>query len=219
MEYFEDLQMILEQGKGSKVNKAAAIFQLIQQAPITSRSNLLRAACETWDAARSSDEVPIPMVISEEEQKELKGQWGKLTDSLLEGVLQRNPKEDEFYMTLWNVLSSPVFPDDRIRYFAFYWMLIDVRIPYFHLEEGVSMNDDRFGSISRRLGMQKAKVRFILKHNFSQKTQRASLLLEELDAVTEEERIVLMAYLLDVATPEQDKLLRGLSGLLGQDRE
>jgi hypothetical protein len=219
VEYYEDLMEILEHGKGSKVDRATSIVQLIQQAPGHNRGSLLRMACENWDTAESDNSVILPSLVSEDDVKQLKEKNGKLVDSLLEGIIAGNPSEDDFYQRLWEVINSAVFHEEKVRYFALYWVLIDMRIPYFCLSEGISMSNDRYKELSNKLGMRRAKIRFVAKRSFDQKTQQASLLLEELDQVSGEERVVLMAYLITLFKGDTDigKLLGGLAGLLSSD--
>ncbi|MBE2196673.1 MAG: hypothetical protein IAE83_21060 [Anaerolinea sp.] len=214
MEY-SDLITILDEGAGSKINRAAAIYQLIEQAPEKSRSDLLRTACEVWEDSEENGTISLENLIGEAELESLKKRYSKLVDGLLEGLLQVNPSEPLFYVQLWDILSSAILPDEKARYFALYWILIDARIPYFDLGEGMSMGNEQYKTVSRRIHMQRAHIRFAVKRSFEQKTQRASILLQELDSVSGEDRVVLMANLIGFLEHIGDigKLLGGLTQL------
>lgn len=221
MEYYEDLLAILRDGAGSKIDRASAVFQIIQQAPTKDRAAMLRTTCETWDSIEGNNvngSLPLESMITDSELEVLKKQYGKMVDSFLEGIISANPSEEVFYQQLWDVLSNSILlTDPKAQYFALYWVLVDSRIPYFFFGEGLSMSDEQFKLVNRRLYLQRARIRFATKRSFDQKTQRASVLLQELDSVSGEDRVVLMANLIDYLQADKNfgKLLGGLSHLLG----
>ena len=63
-----------------------------------------------------------------------------------------------------------------------YYVIIDKRIPCFHLDPAslYSLSNERFQQIRNENMTSIQKIRFILKAHFSQKTERASVLLAEL---------------------------------------
>jgi len=216
MEYFEDLIAIFEEGAGSKLDRATAIYQLIEQAPAQSRATLMRTACEMWDGSDPDGTLELPHVLSEEDAKALRGKYSRLVDTLLEALIMTNPSEDDFYPALWAVVNGPIFNDEKVRYFTLFWILIDARIPYFALGDGLMMTNERFKLVNNRIQTQRARVRFAIKRQYEQRTQRASILLAELDTLTGEDRAVLMAYILELLSGDSNvgKLLGGLSQFL-----
>lgn len=215
MEY-ADLITILDEGAGSKINRAAAVYQLIEQAPEKSRADLLRTACEVWEDSEENGTITLENHIGEAELESLKKRYSKLVDGLLEGLLQSNPSESLFYQQLWDILGNSILPDEKARYFALYWVLIDARVPYFDLGEGMSMSNEHYRIVNRRIHLQRAHIRFAVKRSFEQKAQRASILLQELDSVSGEDKVVLMANLLGSLEGSAgiSKLLGGLTQFL-----
>jgi len=216
MEYFEEITDVVEHGSGTGINRAHAVRQIISQAPLRNSAYLLRQACEVW-GGKTTEETELEQVIGEDECKQFKERLGKLVDTILEGLIKANPTETEFYERLWATITSPVFQSEREQAFALYWVIIDKRTPYFEVGEGVSMPNEKFRTINKRLAKERARIRFTSKREFEQKTQRASVLLNQLLAVDGDDRIVLMVSLLDELKPGGDLggLLGGLGGLLG----
>lgn len=75
---------------------------------------------------------------------------------------------------------------------------MDGRIPYFKLENGIKMSNDEFREISIQREKEIKKAIFILNSDFSQKTERCSLINKILDASeSEEEKAVILAQVLN----------------------
>lgn len=201
---------------GTPINICYALLRIIENGAQQDQPGLLQHASEHFDEIETSKEIKIDSFITENEKDHLKSRYGDLVNEMLAFVLKENQPEKDFYVSLWQVLHNPVFHDEKARAFALYYVLIDRRIPYFRLDQGLKMSDEDWEAVARRLRRKRAKIRFILATSFSQRSEEADLLLKELDAVTGPERVSLMGFLLwELRGKENVKeRLRGLSKLL-----
>ena len=82
-----------------------------------------------------------------------------------------------FYKRLWDIIQNPLFPTTEAHVFALYHMLIDVRLPYFKLDDGLRMSDDQFRKEVQRLHDSRSKLRFIFyAPDIEQKSEKAEYL-------------------------------------------
>lgn len=177
---YAEIDAAVTKTSGKKVNIAYAIFKIIEQAGPDQRVALLQHLANVWDEDESSKELPAPALITENELEELKKRYGKLVDQMLKMSMDDNPPEDTFYGRLWELVSNPVFVDEKSRVFALYWTLIDKRIPYYHLDSGLRMSNEDWKSLASELNDKRNKLRFILAADLEQSSQRADLLLREI---------------------------------------
>ncbi len=191
----------LKNAHGEKVNICYAILKIIESASQPQRGLILRYFLEDFDTVQSNEELNIEDIVQDiidkHELDQLKKKYGTIVDALFEMILKENPPEDDFYTALWNVLTNSIFGDEKARAFGLYWVLIDRRTPYFHLERGLRMADDQFKAAVRRVFQKAAKIRFILDSEFQQRSEEADLVLNVLDSVeNREDRAALLAIML-----------------------
>ena len=194
---------ILRFGRGSGINKIAAIHGAIQGAPMEARWELLQLAANSFGVVESADKLPVPSVISDGERDELKIKYGKTVDAMLDALVQANPSETEFYRGVHGVIDNPFFATSDARIFALYYILIDSRVPYFQLPQGLRMADDEFEDRLRKLLPLRMRLNFVLARNFDQRTEEADILIKLL--LQEEEdrnRVVLLATILHTLRKE-----------------
>jgi len=104
----------------------------------------------------------------------------------LKKALEKNCTEDEFYSFLWDKFKDETMLSDeteRADFLATLWT--NTRIPYFKLDESVivTMENDEYEKMLKKLSDERKKARFILSSDFEQKTQIASLLLSVSDGI------------------------------------
>ena len=101
--------------------------------------------------------------------------------------------------------------DDGARAFAIFDCCIDKRLPYacVDLTSGLQMENEEFAKYIEQLGDVIDRINYILGANLQQKTERASLLLREIDTCESyKERTVLLATILN--RYESDALRKAL---------
>jgi hypothetical protein len=198
---------------GDSANLAYALFRLLDAADEEDRPVLLRYITERWDLRSSSGEVRLPQLINSNELDDLKQSYGPIVDSSLKMMAAANPPADEFYDQLYELIHNPIFKDEKTQAFALYWLLIDNRIPYFQLEQGLRLSDDDWRRLSEKVQPEKAKLNFILAIDFEQRSEEADLILRELDRLQGPERVRLMGFLMWVLR-DMDRQLRSASDIL-----
>ena len=193
---------LLSRADGTTIDKSYAIYSRIMKVESQDeQTDLFKYACEFFGTKKSTKELKIPNIITDEEKDELEKALGKYVNGILDHYLRRNLSEIDFYSGLWKSLikSDEILEDEKDIAFAIYYILIDKRIPYFQLGTSVMMSNEKYREISERLTNKKHKIRFILSIPIDSKTERSGYLLELLDEYSEapEERAVLMSYLID----------------------
>ena len=203
----QQIDTILTLAKGEQVNVCYAILKIIERAPADNQAEVLRHAAESFGSSESSEEIPIDAYITKDELEKLNERYAKLVNDMLAVLLDENPGEDEFYVQLWALVRNPILRDEKARAFALFWLLIDKRLPYFHLLEGMRMANEDYGVANRRLRTARAKIRFILAREFDQKTQQADLVLKVIDAAAGSDRILLMGEVIFQLKSSTEKIL------------
>ncbi|MCW5649790.1 MAG: hypothetical protein KIS62_08600 [Ramlibacter sp.] len=192
-----EIDTALSLGDGTKINLSYTILKIIQRADLSDQPVLIRHAAESFENAQSSKEIQIDAFINDTERALLEKKFGKLVDQMLNLIFSDNAPEEKFYANLQALLQNPLFPDEKTRTFAFYFALIDKRLPYFQLTQGLKMSDDDWKQSHRRLSRERAKIRFILNSEFKQRSEEADLLLKEICAQKNyEDQVSLMGYIL-----------------------
>jgi hypothetical protein len=159
--------------------------------------------CEAFGTVQTDNSVDDkPQFISYDELNELQNLKGDLVDEMLisllkQGIQQKYSKE-KFYAELWHkVIGNPIFSTKKEKVFTFYYILIDKRIPYYVIDEGLRMNDVQFGNVLIKKKDLIRKMYFVLELPYEQKTQEASLVLTDiLKQDSFEEQVVLMASIM-----------------------
>ncbi|HIW41121.1 MAG TPA: hypothetical protein H9743_03125 [Candidatus Mediterraneibacter vanvlietii] len=188
---------ILKNYSGSKEDIAYLIYN---NAIINSGNEPLAMALffEISEEIESNNKKHAEKVFSEEEKYQLTLTYGKMIDGALEALLRRGLSKADFYGELWSFINeSKMLSDKKLKAFTLYYLWIDVRLPYFELEDGIKMSNEDFIDISKNLTEEIKRIRFILNTPTDQKTERASRLVNMIEnLVSQEEKTVLMAHIL-----------------------
>jgi hypothetical protein len=191
------IRNLVERARGHNINVVCQIYRVISAASEVDRPRLLRAAAEQFGVAESSEEEDVPLLIHPSQLPDFAAKYGDVADAMLEGLIRQNPDEDSFYGQLWAVVNNSFFPDDNAKGFALLHILIDSKIPYFKVENGLRMTDDEFHARFANLQESVAKLRFLMAREFDQKTEKASLILRHIEGHTDAvDRAVLIAAVL-----------------------
>jgi len=188
---------------GHGANRAWAAFRSLEMVPTELQPTMLRTLCERselWDS--SGRETPPPGVgfTDQEIEDDLAPKYGRVMDALLEASIAANPTEDDFYRMLWEHLHNPFFSDDRIQGFCLFWALVDLRIPYFRLEQGLRMGEEEYRNRHLRLYTSYAKTRFILRTPFEMATEQAALILDLIQDIEDRsDQVIVLADLIQLS--------------------
>lgn len=209
----EYLSTVINDSEQDRINICAWVYKTIS----TSGKNapeLFRFFLEKADDVTSKDIAKAEVLFTEIDVKEYRKKYGSLTDAFFEKLLAENYSEEQFYNKLWQGINETLFFDtEKARIFAFYYIWIDVRIPYYQLDDGLSMTNKRFSEITDAIKGDIKKARFILKTNiYDAKTNRASVLLNLIEEQSSfENRTVLLAHIISFLKPTvKESLLRDI---------
>ena len=151
---------------------------------------------QNTDDIVSVEEQEIPQRYTAAEIQKRKNHCASCVMGILNSALSRNASEDDFYELLWHSIAdhNPLLPEEDDVIYAIYMIWQDGRIPYFQLEEGIKMTNERFVEITRKNKTLIKKVNFIIKSSLEQRTEVSGLLLKILsDCETQEDRAVVLA--------------------------
>lgn len=202
------LSHVCVNSKLDRLNMTAWVYDMIVRSD--AKEECFEFFLANADSIDSDDAEQVKKKFTQEDLDKLKDEYGTLADAIFEKLLKENLAENHFYSKLWNALTNnPMLDSNESIIFSIYYILIDARIPYYKLSDGVSMPNSRFATISNAIQPDINKARFIMRTNrFAQRTNRASVLLELLDSKDGEERVVLMAHILTLSTINMpDRLL------------
>src|ERR1035437_4687230 len=190
---FREIDATLALVDADQVNLVFLLNQTLVRADTDKdRQNLLEYLAEHWEGADSSKEIKHEPVISQYELEQTQKRIGGLVNEMLDVLIRDNPPVRDFYRRFDELLSNPLLQSGIDRVFALYWVLIDKRMPYFHLEEGLCISNEDWRSLGAALTTERARLRFIVNSRFSQRSEEADLLLRELEGHDQASRTRLM---------------------------
>ena len=181
----KNIDVILEKYKGENFDICYQLYNIISGLPVESeeQTEAFQYICEKFGMYESDDSIAVEPCPFSRERETLKNKYGKLVVAILETYLKENCEDKEFYASLWKGISAEtIFDNTEKKVFAFYYILIDKRIPYFKLmpEDKYSMSNERFRKLREKYFKEAQRINFIQRNSFQQKTERASTLLSEL---------------------------------------
>lgn len=204
-QFSERLKELLGHVRGSKLDIAAAVYDLIRKEE--DKAAAFGYFLKNADNIESSEEREAPAFCTAAEEQRLSRACGQLVMGILDNIMEKNQDEASFYRELWDrgIAQSVNFSDDKEKIYALYRIWTDGRIPYFQLEKGRHMSNEDFGNLTADKMKEIRKIIFILNAKFSQRTERSSLLVQILESCgTEDEKTVLMAHLLYLAEAQAE---------------
>lgn len=221
----EAIMTFLQNVNGDDFDICAILFKMISETESEQQSQLFQYICEIYGTITSNGKKQIPISEYSTQKDRLTEQYGDIVNSLIKAYGQQNESEQVFYNMLWSIINeSMIFDSESKKIFALYFILIDKRIPYFKIDDALlySMSNERFQELLRETAREGQKIRFILKSEFSQKSEKAAVLLSELgisppensigQSIDEYERCLMqMVYILrEMDSEHVASLLRGL---------
>ena len=199
---------------GKTINFSYEIVKQIEKTEMKNQAEVIQQICELFDDTESDASIELQDYISDKELEKLRINDGELVNQILESNLKKayliESCEEEFYMFLWSEMVH-TFSELKDRAFALYYIIIDRRIPYFSVRKGLKMSEEDFREYRRQNKNSIAKTKFVLYNTYSQKTEEASILLDEITGrKSYEERVVLLVSILDTLRQEQRMLRKRL---------
>lgn len=184
MEALDKIKKILLTSNNDSFDIAYNIYIIIcAEEKKEQQFELFEFVCKNFGMEESDESTEIAHAPYKDQKESLKEKYGAILNSVLESCLKENLDEKEFYRKLWrNITESYFFESDAAKIFALYYTIIDKRIPYFQLDDNCkySLSNEKYKKLREKYKLEILKTRFILLANFSQRTELAATLLNEL---------------------------------------
>lgn len=214
-DYMEDIKCLLDSFKGETYNLC---YKLLIDAD--DRSVIFEFVCKNYTSRPKNGTIQIEEFFSKEEIEQYESLHGDTVNGLLSSTIKKCNlgiiSPDAFYRSLWNSFELN-FTDNKELAFAFYYTIIDSNIPYMYLGKPVSMSNERFHEIVEANSSSIKKVDYIIRSGYSQRTEKASLLLNCLDEIEDfDSKAVVLAQAIALFSRNQLGLKIGVDGLLRQ---
>lgn len=207
----EKIDELLKKFSGRIIDLCYEIVDGIKENDFEEQVDIVGYFCETFGTVKSEKTLEIPSHVSDKTLENLEELYGKYVDELLETTLKKaynmEMNNTSFYQLLWgNIVKADMFGEVKEKTFALYYIVIDRKIPYFLLKKGMRMDDDTFKKYSEKNLDVIKKIRFILFNSFSQKTEEASIILDEIVGLDSyEDRVVVLVSILEMLRQEKKR--------------
>lgn len=196
----EKLNFLVSHAKAD-INLCVAAYQIIAKANIEERPTLLERFIRGYKSTRTDESLDIPIIFNEEMEHSYMRRYQRIVDGHLEELLNAGYSVNDFYLELTDyIMSDKHLLDDGARAFAIYDCCIDRRLPYacVDLTSGIIMENEEYVMYINQLENEMDRINYILSANLQQKTERASLLLEELDKCNDfKKKTVMLSVILN----------------------
>ncbi len=196
----EKINFLVSHAKAN-LNLCVAAYQIIEKTSIEDRPALMETFIRGFKNTRTDESIEIPEVFNEETEHAYTRRYQRIVDGHLEEFLNAGFSKEDFYAELTNyIMTDKNLLDDGARAFAIFDCCIDKRLPYacVDLTSGLRMENEEYAACVEQLVEDIDRVNYILNANLQQKTERASLLLRELDSCDDfKKKTVLMATILN----------------------
>lgn len=167
-------------------NLCAVCYKLISDAPENERGNLLQLFFDNYENEPDEKTLVLPTAIEEDDEYETVKHLLAPVTKAVNALLERKLPENEFYEQLWAYISaSEDLRNDMERICSLIVINLSDYIPYFPISEDdmVSMEQNEYVESMEILKTNIKRMDRLIRCDFSQKTQQASLLLRELEQI------------------------------------
>lgn len=189
----EELKKLMENYSGATYDFCYDVLQKYGD-----KEEVFEYVCSNFLGKPQNGTIQTGTYFTELEIDEYKAIYGDLVDGFLHSTIKKCNvgliDSRNFYKSLWEVYCSN-FKTSKEKAFAFYYTIIDPMIPYQFLGKPVSMSNDKFKELTEKNREIINKIKYIEKSQYSQRTERASLLLNCLETADSfEDKTVILAH-------------------------
>ena len=203
----DELKELLESFDGK-------IYDLCYEVLVCSKNQdvAFEFVCKNLFRYPENRKIKIKEYFSEEEIEEYESIYG----DTVKGLLNTNIKKcnfgvidaENFYKDLWEAYCV-MFPTEKGKAFAFAYTLQSEVIPYQYLGKPLSMGNEQFKELTEKNKANIDKIRYIRNSQYTQRTERASLLLDCINGIEDyESKVVVLAHALSLLGQSNIELFR-----------
>lgn len=214
---------LLKRWDGEFEDLSFVLYSMLKEETETSRIQCFQLICENVGDIDSDKSKKIKPYFVEGEVEKLKKLYGKYIDetinSVRKKVIYQKLTSNEFYSLLWNMIfENSMLISDKERAFGLLWILADDGIPYYELGKPLSMENDEYKKIIENNRKSVDRIMYILSIPFEQKTEVASMILQELENKEYKVQAVLLSQALAVYSKKGMKNLKMLLDVVKDER-
>ena len=212
----EKLMNLITTYEGRDVDLCYYIFEHLKSLDKEEAVEGLKNFFEEIKKVKSSQTLELEIRVTEDDLRQYHKIYGNYISELLKALVKKAHLNgwtvDKFYEDLWEILiNDRMFSEDNICAFAILCLAQSPLLPYVELGKSVEMDNDKFSSLIQAQILTIQKIQHILGLGLEQKTEVASLILDELLHIQDREKqIVLLAVIFDEVVKEKLKNLQNI---------
>lgn len=192
----------------ANVDLCMAVYQIISTEEADKQIELFQYFVTNIMDAESDESLEIPSLVETEQIIEYSELGFFVLEDFIKSLYQKQVSESVFYEQLWEFIQKDYhFDNDVARAVAIFNCLRSMSVPYVEIDltKALVMEQDEFEIYMDAVGKSKAykHIAKINRCSFEQKTQRFSLLLNELEACTDYKTRVML--LIVIAMEEREE--------------
>ncbi len=217
MDYKNKLDLLINHASGKAIDVFYEFFLIISAQKKEDQGRALEYLCESVNRSGDDGEYDLPVKrhYTEEQASRM---MAKIEDEFVEEAEQlvldsskNSVPPEEMYQDLWTLISSNrICKNKHEKALAIFVLMNNDIVPYRAVGTGISMENEKFSSIVQEIGEDLiADAEMILKIQYEQKTQRASLLIERLNSLKNpEEQSVYLSIVLETLRKNIKKAIK-----------
>lgn len=193
----EEVLKLIKQYDGEIYNLCYKILKENKQ-----HIEVFQYVCENLLEKPENPQIKIEEYFTKEELDEYESMYGDIVNGLIKSTIKRCDygiiKPEDFYKNLWEGYTVNMLSLKELA-FAFYYTIIDKKIPYIFIGKPLSMEQAKFREVIKENRDHLKKIEYIFNSSYQQKTEIASLILQCIDSVDDyESKVVVLARALDM---------------------
>ena len=212
------IEEILKTYEGDDTNLCYYVFNILKESETPGNDLKFFIEKVKIQDLDSDSTYILEKIFSTNELQWLDSTYGKYINELLFMIVNKahssNWDIEKFYNVLWEKIDANIFfEDEKIKEFALFKITQNSLMPYVEIGTSLLMDNKEFSDIIKKDKNIIIKIKHILSLNFTQKTEVASLILNEIQKVESfKEQSVILAIALDDFT---QKTMKDLTQMLG----
>ena len=193
----DELKKLLENFTGEIYDLCYEVLSISEQ-----QDEAFEYVCKNLLKYPENGTIQIKEHFSKDEVENYESIYGEA----VKGLLNTNIRKcnfgvisiDDFYKSLWNMYCT-MFQTEKEKAFAFYCTVSNKAIPYQYMGKPLSMGNERFRELTEQNKISIAKIKYINRSRYGQRTERASLLLNCLEEIDDyESKVVVLSHALSI---------------------
>lgn len=202
----EDVKFLIDNYDGKTYDLCYELLKSFEN-----HAQIFEYTCNYYNKREKKKTIQLEHYYTDEEIEEDETIYGDTVNGLLNSNIKKCNlgiiAPDSFYTSLWASLCL-IFSNIKEKAFAFYYILIDTTIPYQYLGKPLSMTNERYKELIEQNRCFIDKVKYIRDSHFSQRTERASLLLNCLEEIGDyESKTVVLSQAIQILSIKKSDIV------------